>query len=182
MTQYLVVDTETTGVNPLKDHLWEVGIVDPDRLGQPGSKFHAMIDFPLDCLEPNTFPAWNFERRREEWEKGRYLTKATCFVALEQWMEQQGYDSPVFVSHGTDFDWAFMRQLGDLDLLFHHRKLDIRSLFWAVHGPQAMSMRQACILVGIDLDAQPAHYHTALGDAEMSALCFNYIRRKVQQR
>lgn len=169
---YVVLDLETTGLDPQKDTIIEVGAVrfeDPQALGQPGS--YEVLQFlvnPMRRLEPviTNLTGISDEDLAEQNQWGEVKPRVQEFLSLP---------TTHFVAHNVDFEYAFLTQ-HEIDLS-QLTLLDTYDLaFMVLPQVQQLGLASLCGTFGIDTGRS----HRALDDALATARLFAHILRPWQ--
>lgn len=163
----VVVDVETSGINPFKHQILSLALVPIDR-AKPTLELYIREGEP----EWQDVAAAYFRNSLATWRNEGRSPKAAC-DALVRHIES-AFEGPVtMVGHNVGFDVAFLRQLASragLDQLplISHRALDTHTILFLLYArgiiPRgALSSSGAFAHFGIGLE--PGTRHTALGDA-----------------
>ena len=164
----VVVDCETTGLDPIRHMAVEVAYV---HLGEYGAGAfvppHTLDGADPKALEINRYHERLAHRDRDD----RYAATEAMWAALS---------GATLAGSNPGFDAAFLRRLFvDAGLApdpWHHRMLDLASYAAGVLGldpAELPGLRDVCERLRI------THYHphTAAGDAAVTAQCFVELRR-----
>lgn len=172
---FVVVDIETTGLDPNKESILEVGAlaIDFKKLAILGPTFNAVVHYKRGAgaeIDPYV----------EEMHTVNGLWKAcaesTCtrsemFKALVLWMREYGgsHKNVVLVGNSVHFDRSFLTHAvhGSYDLtqLLHYRMVDVRSITYATEK-WLPAVRPG--------DLEPAH--RALPDAQYSLNMLRWLK------
>ena len=162
------IDVETTGLDPDKHELIEIGCVLARQISQEGkgSRLEFIEEFEykifpehLEDADPESLMINGFTAER--WGNAILLEDA-----MKRFSEKVRGAS--FVAHNVSFDLAFIEKAlkkSGVKNTMHHHKIDTISLAFAIlyHNPevQKFSLRSLCEFFGI----QNENAHTALSDA-----------------
>lgn len=169
LNNIVVVDVETSGVNPFKHSLLSVAFVPVDE-----SLSSETIYVKPPVLEWTEFAKNNFKKFEADWEENATDPRDACDT-IERYLKTIGGDEGVTLcGHNVGFDMAFLRQLafwGDRDELrgLAHRTLDTHSLLYVLWlkglvPASALSSDGAFEYFGIVVPTELRH--TAEGDAK----------------
>lgn len=148
MSKIVIVDIETSGLDPERHEILEIGAVIFD------SKTLAIID-ALDLRvkpeHPETGDARAFAvngYNAEEW--------ADCMdLKLALYMFKVRTEGATFCAHNAIFDWSFLLKASEktgVALHFDYHKLDLLSIAWAKiphEKVQSWSLKTICAYLGI---------------------------------
>lgn len=157
-----IIDLETTGLDPLKHEIIEVGIVLCDS-APPFGNIVSTVDFKVKPEHPETGEPKAFEVNgysAKKWKDACSLKEAMEAVA----MHCEGY---TMMSFNISFDYGFLsaafNQTGVRETMTRH-KLDLLTLAWA-HIPQhkvsSWKLKFVCAALGIE--PEPAVHRGANG-------------------
>ena len=164
---FVIIDTETGGVDPLTHSILSIGLVSWD--GQHREE--------IFILEPHlSTNSRSMEVNQIDLDQLKQVgcTPLEACDRLEAFVSRlSGVDPIIFAGHNISFDLAFIRRLYQvaqrpLPTAFSHRSVDTHSLLWALATlgdipPSACSSDGAFTYFNV---APPEHLrHTALGDA-----------------
>lgn len=157
---YVVFDSETTGLNPAKDEVVQLGAVRVvNNKIVAGEVFETLVNpqIPIPALSTQVHGI-NTEM----------VAEAPLFSEICAQFHAFATDS-VFVAHNAAFDMAFLhKQTPKIDLVFDHPVLDTVLMSAAVFGGSAVHTLDAiCERLGITIPADQRH--TAMGDAVATA-------------
>jgi DNA polymerase III subunit epsilon len=164
----VVIDIETTGINPFMNDVLSVALVSLNSNAEP-----LEIHVNPGPTNWNKIAAANFERFRQVWEETAVEPTAAC-EAIEKYIKRWWPGVAVTpVGHNIGFDVAFLRKLafqGGREQLsmVSHRALDTHTLLYLLYlkgelPENALSSDGALKYFGIEVSADKRH--TALGDA-----------------
>ncbi len=164
------VDLETTGLNPFRHEIIEIGIViatqETDATGRRCIQKVSEHNIQLKAAHIETADLKGLEVNKyheRDWsaaiEQSEGLTQALALL-----------DGAVFIAQNVGFDWAFLQKAGndhniDFDAHVHYHKLDLASMVFGklYHEPKLFkySLKEMTEYFGVtNVDA-----HTALADA-----------------
>jgi DNA polymerase III subunit epsilon len=165
----LVVDVETSGINPFRHDVLAVGLV------PLCSELAATVVYVRPkVIEWGGYAKKNFEKYSDDWEKAALEPSAACILIESYLAETFGGRTATPVGHNIGFDVAFLRRLaflGGRDQLagLSHRAIDTHTLLYllAMQGRiphEAVTSDGAFKYFGITIDERVRH--TALGDSK----------------
>lgn len=164
------VDLETTGLDPFRHEIFEIGIVLAEQIpGAPGHPAlrkiseHELLLRPrhLETADPKALEVSKYRVR--DWAGA--LDQKEGIASLAALMK-----GAVFIAQNVAFDWSFLQKAGneygvDFEPVVHYHKLDLASMVFATHYReprlQKYSLREMCEYFGVTNAAS----HTALADA-----------------
>lgn len=168
--KYAIVDLETTGLDPFKHEIIEIGA----RL------------FDSDDLD--IFTDINVRVKPEHPELGEAKAYAVNGYNPVDWVDSEPIDvvlkqlqsaffGRIFMSYNVTFDWGFMAaayRKSNLRDPFHYHRLDLMTLAWhSMPVGNSISLKSACTHFGID--PEPG-VHRALNGAIKGYEVFRAIR------
>jgi len=176
---FVVLDVETTGLNPDRENLLEVGAIaiDFDTLAIRGPMFHSVVHYKRGAgVEIDPF----VEKMHTDNGLWADCADSTCtrsemFRALVIWMHEQGAleGNVVLVGNSVHFDRSYLTHpvQGSYDLTkqLHYRMVDVRSVTYAVES-WLPSVRPK--------DLEPAH--RALPDAHYSLNLLRWLKGEMR--
>lgn len=150
------VDTETTGLDPDRHHIWELAII---VRGDDGDTEHVLqLPADLSTADPAALRIGRFYDRHQWPETGEGVREAAAMAA-------RMLDGATLIGAVPSFDAAFvdrwLRTNGQCPT-WHHRLRCVETLTAAhLHRPDLGGLAECCEALGIVNAAE----HTALGDA-----------------
>lgn len=164
----LVVDLETSGINPFRHDVLAVGLVPLLERVAP-----AVIYVRPNEIQWSNYARRNFDKYVADWEAGAMPPSNAC-EAIERYLAQAFPGKQVTpVGHNIGFDVAFLRKLaflGGRDELatISHRAVDTHTMLYLLFlkgrvPSSALSSEGAFYHFGIEVPE--AARHTAIGDA-----------------
>lgn len=114
MYNIYVCDTETTGLNPEKNHVIEVCFW---RLGEPESKTWWIKPLDNDNIEDSALKVNGHKREDILWNtqegRGKYREASIVLPEIEEFLMQDGCaaEDRVFIGQNPDFDYRFLSSL-----------------------------------------------------------------------
>lgn len=164
---YVSVDLETTGLDPVKDQVLEIGAIAYDTVQKKElSEFHAVLYY--DRLEGSAYALWLNQRLLKQIADYKAVQPASiAWHEFVTWLKQWNTEDGVVVGAGKNFgtfDKAFIEQATwkVYGKLFDHRVLDPMAL-WIDPDKDvaAIGTSECCKRAGISTDVT----HHALDDA-----------------
>lgn len=168
LRNFVIIDVETSGVNPFKHEVLSVGLVpmDPDL---PSTEIHIRPD----TIQWTEYARKNFEQFSSEWDAHAISPVEAC-NAIESYLGTLfSGELATPVGHNIGFDLSFLKRLaflGGRDEIggLSHRAIDTHTLLYLLFlkgkvPKKVTSSDGAFDYYGIQIDKQ--HRHTALGDA-----------------
>lgn len=160
MNNIIFLDCETTGLNPDKHEIIEIGAVKED-----GTTFECKV-IPLHIKEADPEALKINGYNLKDWGESFLLHHA-----LQLLNEFVGKDMPYFMAYNTSFDLSFLEKAYrdcNLPWPFHYHKLDLLTLAWAWREKTwdmnlSLSLKNVCLALGIE--PEPA-IHSALNGAQ----------------
>lgn len=167
------VDTETTGLDPWKHEIFEIGVVIGRPTEAPGDLFgtqtielvseHEFLITPdhPETADPKALEVSKFKGR--DWSKA--ITRREALQAFAELV-----NGTVFVAQNVCFDWTFLvkecREEGiDLDRILHYHKLDLASMAFGLRYHDPKFFRFSLRELSERFEVRNADAHTALSDA-----------------
>lgn len=189
MRRFVAVDLETTGVDPYKDHIVEVGLAGGDYITRRYFEIAFALDFPVEAMTEGAAAVNGWGKRQfgpivtYDWAAG-YLTSQlndAYIVGKNPWFDVQ-------------FLQVFLGESGVHDMPWHHRLVDVGCLAWGSYQRDTMfgtDESKAQILVppnvedvervlGIPRETVDG-FHTALLDARWAYEAFRNIVPRVEE-
>lgn len=172
---YLVVDTETTGLIPWKHRLLSVGAVVLNERLEMVDFMHVFIRPPL--YTPGYKDAQQVHGLTKKFLSDNGISERKAVVQLS--ILSARYDRPVIVGHNVAFDYyfikaAYMRQRIENPLSY--RMLDVPVLARLVDLPIKGS--ELAKALGVVNNKE----HDALADARATADCFRILMKFIRSR
>ena len=183
-TNVCFVDTETTGLDPDRHEIWEVGLILPD-----GSEHEWQLPVDLSRADPIALNIGRFHERRwagRHWpnDEGKAVVVPTArfaydFVALTRGLHLAG----AVVSFDAERLWKLLRANGECPM-WHYHIIDVEALaagwlraqldpsLWTIAQPPWKS-EDLSRAVGVDPDQFDRH--TALGDARWAMAIYEAV-------
>lgn len=162
MTEYAIVDIETTGGFGAKNKITEIAIIIHDG-EQELDRYSTLVD-PQSFIPQNITALTGITNEMVEGAPPFYE------VAKKVWEMTEGR---VFVAHNVGFDYNIIKnEFKDLGAKFQRQKLcTIRLAKKIFPGKPSYSLGNLCESLGIPLQNR----HRALGDTEATALLFKMM-------
>lgn len=164
------VDLETTGLDPFRHEIIEIGIVlveqKKDLFGKQSLELiseHEMLLRPehIETADPKALGVSKYDKQK--WGNAVSQKEGLAWAAAL-------LDGTVFVAQNVSFDWGFLRKAGneygvDFEKAVHYHKLDLASMVFGklYHDPKLsrFSLREMTEYFGVVNEKA----HTALPDA-----------------
>ncbi|MBR1824989.1 MAG: DNA polymerase III subunit epsilon [Alphaproteobacteria bacterium] len=165
----IVLDTETTGINPFgKDRLVEIGAIELINGKPSGRIFHRYIN-PRRRIPKHIRAVHGLDIS--------FLRDFPTFDKIApQFLEFIGTDS-ILVAHNADFDINFLNcelKRAGYSTLHNHRVTDTLKLAHQMFPAQRNTLDCLCNRFGIDSSARV--FHGALLDAHLLANVYRHLR------
>lgn len=185
--KFVVIDTETGGIDPRHESLISVAAVLVDDLNIVAKREWFVLEDPLVIRQG----AWNTNRI----DLADYFSKAVPPVQVvsefesfvSEWRTEKGRAVPA--GHNVEFDVRFLGRLGWLandqrfaDRLFTYHRLDSHSLMRALHVAGLVtelptSLKHCCDYFGINIEGAHSALPDAIATAELIAQAVSLMRR-----
>lgn len=178
MIPLIFLDTETTGLQPDRHTIWEIGWItavhDADARRLTLNKgYQATVPLGYSALvkaDPDALKVGHYEQRKTDGLREREAVIADLTAAIAQVMAQAGTDKvPHFVGAVPGFDHAMLAQNwvgwpGFGEGLWHYHLIDVETLAAGKLGvPPPYTSSALSEQMGATIDKKARH--TALGDA-----------------
>lgn len=174
---FIVVDTETTGVDPFSNGVIEIGAVRITASGKVDRRFSGLWA-PLPWMEVSSWVSHNSQSLKDARELSQPQDPLDEFFKFLTWVQDSVTNSTIFAAYNASFDISMLRSfilregLKDEISLYsmggfsNWNWYDI--LAWERHGNWApkCTLEKVCQRRGIPL----LNAHRAVADAEASAL------------
>ena len=161
-TRFVIVDTETTGVDPKVDRVVELAMLEATDPSSDASSFQALVNpqMPIPCTASAVHHIVDED-----------VAGAPTLELLTEDIAAFARDDAVFVAHNAEFDRAF------LPMLANHRWLCTQRL--AQHlMPDAPAFGNQVLRYHFGARIQVGNTHRALADCHVSA----YVLRRLLDR
>lgn len=204
-TQYLAVDTETTGLNPAHNDIIELAAIPLDELLRPRenvSPYHTTIKPRLSgyidakAIEINGHQ-WVYDFESEGYKNALHPTKA--WNAFYDWMKQHYMDMKriILVGWNVSFDESFLKQLylygtsgfenvkSNHEWPFHYHKMDLITIcrfldMCMQHERRSYALEKIATEVCEKDALERFKAHTALSDIQMSLEVYRQLVNESQ--
>lgn len=171
LANILVLDTETSGLDPSIHSLLSVGLVAGD--GRLETEFY--VAEPTIVADPRAMAVNRLDLDRV---RSEGLSPAAACDAIDRFIDEMKVDRPVIIAgHNIAFDIAFLRRLYRLAdrpmRSLSHRSIDTHSLMWALAARgklPAHVQNSDTAFAHFGIEPPEALRHTALGDAVATRL------------
>ncbi len=178
MKDLAILDLETSGINPQKHSVLEIGIV---PLDDKKPIFHCYVR-PINICWTD-FAKKNFQRFLHKWET-EAVSATEALKLLEAYVSENFNNRKLtLIGHNIGFDVSFLKKLAsDAGLeeipYFSHRAIDTHTLLFLLNmkgkiPDSALSSDGAFSHFGIEV--QNSLRHTALGDAAATKELFRKV-------
>lgn len=159
---FAIVDTETTGGNPVKDRIMEIAIVlyDGERVVE---EFSTLIN-PQTPISPFIISLTGIN--------DEMVAGAPTFEEIADNIIRIT-DKSIFVAHNARFDYSVLRrEFKRMGIRFQRKQLCTVNLSQKlIPGQQSYSLGKLCRGIGIPVEKR----HRALGDAKATAMLFQRL-------
>jgi DNA polymerase III alpha subunit (gram-positive type) len=166
---FLVVDTETGGLESKRDSLLEIGAALYSSLNdKPLDKFHCLIDIPEDtrwtCARALAVNKYLSKIERGTRDKFNFIPRPEAAVDFMKFSIEMLRYKPTLVGHNLGFDIGFIDRFLETHgypgwpELFYHKKIDTQSILSGMMfagfypGLQHTGLRKACEYFGFKVD------------------------------
>lgn len=168
-TPIVVIDVETTGLDPAVDHIWEIGAIRIDD-GQITDAWSVLVEHHEHLAAG--LPARYRAQHDEVCAAGELVPINTVCALLEDTFAPAPDGTlPTLVGAIPWFDAAFLRKITGRDL-WNYRLRCVESMT-AGHLGRDVGGLSDCLAA---LDLEPIHEaHRALGDAHAAARIWNHL-------
>lgn len=164
----IVVDIETTGLNPKKNQMVSIGAVDYET----GETFYGECriykndEINTQALEVNGFTEKDV----------RDNSKLTSKKLYEQFVDWSSKRSKMLAGCVVDFDISFLKSIhertqGDREFPFYYRSIDLHSVAYGKFG-KSMGLKSICETVGVEPEPD---VHNALNGAMKAYECLKIM-------
>ncbi len=149
MSKFVSVDLETTGLDPLKHEIIELGFVIFDDIN---FKVYGQFNFKItpEHIETASKKALEVNGYNEkDWDDAIPLHQALTFFA-------QATEGATLIAHNVAFDWSFLdKAFNGLEIQnsLNYHKLDSLSVAWAKIPHQKLkswSLKTICTYLGLE--------------------------------
>jgi ribonuclease T len=182
----VVVDVETSGLNPLTDGILEIAaiplLMDGTGVLYPDSThFYAVEPFVGANLDPDALAITGINPELPlRYAVPEYYALHSIFLKINQLLEKTGCTRAVLVGHNAWFDLAFIqaaiKRCGFRSAPFHSfTSFDTATLSGAALGETVLARAVRAARIPFDIEKA----HCASYDAEKTAELFCYIVNKV---
>jgi DNA polymerase-3 subunit epsilon len=163
----IVIDVETSGVNPFRHQLLSVALSPFDESLQS-----EVVYIRHEKIEWTPFALQNFSKFAADWERSAMSPESAC-EAIERYLRRLFPDrAAVAVGHNIGFDIAFLRQLaflGGRDELegLSHRSLDTHTMLYLLSAAgriPASALTSDGAFEHFNIEINERDRHTAPGD------------------
>lgn len=175
MRGFAFLDLETTGLDPYRHEILEVGIV----LEPEGDVVHFSMPIYEDMAEPRALEVNGYYDRREELQAVQVQRTRGAELLHEALKDR------VLVINNTPFDTAFLRAhleewgLEGTNQPWYYRTVDVGSLLAGKYGIPApwgsSALMKACGLTVEGLGVDPSLLHTAVADAMLAKAMYEHV-------
>jgi len=166
MPNIIILDLETTGLDPFKHEILEIGAVNVAT----GETFECKVH-PLRIKEADPKALEINGYNKAEWEEAFLLPNA-----LKLLNEFVGISQPYFMAYNASFDLSFLEKAYQdcaLPWPFHYHKLDLLTMAWDIlEKGLSLSLKNVASVLGIP--PEPAVHRALAG-----ALCAYQVYKKL---
>lgn len=192
MTKFLVVDTETGGVDPATQSLLSVGLVVWDT-GRLGAQLEILVGEDPLVATPEAMAVNRIDIDRH---MARAVAPKIAVAQIERFVAAhfantlKAGEKVVLAGHNIGFDVGFLKRLYRLadapfDSRFSHRSVDTASIMRFLHlcglAPAAATTSDGAFAF-LEVTPEAADRHTALADARATARLLGAAIRLVNER
>lgn len=152
----IIIDLETTGLDPFKHEIIEIGAIDVDT----GETFEVKVHpIRIKEAEPEAMRVNGFDA--EEWANEAFMLTNALYL-LNQFV---GNGRPAVMGYNVSFDRAFLERAyveSHMKYPFHYLHLDLMTLAW-YRFRKTLSLKNVCEALDIEPEA---NVHRALAGAK----------------
>lgn len=170
------VDIETTGFDPDKHEIIEIGLVLVKQLGDDGNKFEVLEEVELKIKPERIEDADPQALKVNGYEPSQWIFANTLEQAMKIFSEKT--ENAIFTAHNLTFDYSFIDRAFKktaIENKMFYPKLDTISVAYAKlhNNPQVEKFRlqKLCEYFGIKNERA----HTALADAKATFLIYEKL-------
>jgi DNA polymerase III subunit epsilon len=182
ITNLLVLDLETSGVNPFQNDVLAVGLVPFHR-----PELARTIYVRPTEVHWNEYARRNFAKFEAAWERGAVPPGEAC-AQVEAYVDELTHGkSATLIGHNIGFDQAFLRKLafaGGRDQLrgISHRALDTHTLLYLLHAAgklPADAVSSDGAFRHFAIEVPESERHTAVADALATRKLFKRLLERL---
>lgn len=186
MNNLAIIDLETSGTNPSKHSILEIGII---PLQDEKESFHVYIK-PTKKIHWSKYAKVNFEKYSENWEKHAVPPK-TAIELLTKYLNRNFGDSKVtLIGHNIAFDLSFLKKLAydaKLDEIpqISHRAIDTYTLLYILQSQDKipeLALNSDGAFKYFNIEPNEKDRHTALGDAIATKELFKRVTKLLNEK
>ncbi|TRO32681.1 3'-5' exonuclease [Pseudomonas sp. ALS1131] len=180
MTNLAILDLETSGINPNKHSVLEIGII-PLLEGIP--PFHAYVK--NEEIIWSDFAKENFQKISEEW-NAQSTPPREAVQKLSDYLEENFPSKEItLIGHNIGFDISFLKKLAfdsGIDEIpgISHRVIDTHTLLFVLMSQGKLpesALTSSGAFSHFNISPPESIRHTALGDATATRELFKKISR-----
>jgi len=156
-----IIDLETTGLDPDKHEIIEIGAVifDDEKPGSLETVNIKVIPEHIENASPKALEVNGY--KKEDWTDAVTLEKAMSILSPK-------VGDSIFCAHNMIFDWGFLNAACKklfIELPFNHRKIDLFTIAWAKIDHSKMKYwNLKAICEELEIEPEPA-IHRAINGA-----------------
>ncbi|MEX0918853.1 MAG: 3'-5' exonuclease [Candidatus Paceibacterota bacterium] len=172
------IDVETTGLDPLRHEIIELGCVVVEQKDRPGRGPELIIKDELEYkIKPQNIEVADPQALRiNGYNEGDWLFAADLPQVMTDFADK--VRSATFVAHNVAFDWPFIEQAfrkAEIANPMHYAKLDTVSIAFArlYHRPEVQKFSLRALCEHFDIKNEKAH--TALADAKATLAVYQKL-------
>jgi DNA polymerase-3 subunit epsilon len=192
--RFAVIDTETTGLNPESDRIFEIACVEIENLTLTGREFHALID-PECEISPESATICK-KTTSDVRGKPKFSDVIHGFLDVINYDSRGEEDRAIVVAHNAKFDIGFINNElkrasfhdnvihfvstypldGNLECFF---LLDTVKMAKIRYPGKSVTLDNMCDILGIDLSVRDGKGHGALIDSKLLCEVFlSFLREE----
>ena len=177
LKNYVVVDVETTGLNPIVNEILSIALV-PVLKPEAARVWYICQDLGTvwDREAAEMFQKWKPLYEKE------VKSKQSVIEEIKAWIKETGFEEKiVLVGHNVGFDISFMKRLPSIEGI-GHRSIDTHTLLqlaWFCNLIELEDCKSDKAFKKFEIEVAEEDRHTALGDARATRQLFMLLLDKL---